>query len=160
MQFATTKHDIGCFSNYRPICIIVVAYHIFAHIILHRLKARGAEQRILQNQFRFKSKAGTIDALFLARRAIDHVISHGAPSHLIALDWSKAFDSLMPHALFRALNRFGIPSDMISMIKHVYQERSFFIREGMNECSKRSQQSGIVHRYPLSPFLLSIELIF
>ena len=53
---------------------------------MYRLKAGGAEQRILQNQFGFKSKAGTIDALFLARRAIDHAIKHGAPSHLIALD--------------------------------------------------------------------------
>ena len=111
--------DIGDCSNYKQMSIIVVAYKILAHIILHRLKAGGAEQRILQNQFGFKSKAGTIDALFLARRAIDHAISHGAPSHLIAFDWSKAFDSLMPHALFRALNRFGIPSDMISMTKHI-----------------------------------------
>ena len=63
---------MGDCSNYKPIFIIVIAYQILAHIILHRLKAGGAEQRILQNQFDFKSKAGTIDALFLARRGIDH----------------------------------------------------------------------------------------
>ena len=89
---------MGDCSTYKPISITVVAYKILAHIILHRLKAGGAEQRILQNQFGFKSIAGTIDALFLIRRAIDHAIKHGAPSHLIALDWSKVFDSLMPHA--------------------------------------------------------------
>ena len=102
---------MGDCSNYKQISIIVVASEIIAHIILHRLKAGGAEQRISQNIFGFKSKAGTIDALFLARRVIDHAITHGSPSHLIALDWSKAFDSMMPHALFRALNKFDIPSD-------------------------------------------------
>ena len=127
---------MGDCPNHKQISIIVVAYKILAHIILHRLKSRSAGERILQNQFGFKSKAGIIDALFLARSAIDHAITHGAPSHLIALDWSKAFDSLMPHALFHALNRFAIPSDMRSMIHHVYQARSFFICEGMNESSK------------------------
>ena len=115
--------DMGDYSNYKPISIIVIAYKILAHIILHRLKAGGAEQCILQNYFGLKSKARRIDELFLARRAINHAIKHGAPSHLITLDLSKAFDSLMPHALFCAFNRFGISSNMISMIKHIYHEK-------------------------------------
>ena len=64
----------------------------------------------------------------------------------------------MPHALFCAFNRFGILSDMISMIKYIHQEISFFIREGMNESSKRSQQSAIVQGCLLAPFLFSIAL--
>ena len=134
-----TTYDAGDCSNYKQISIIDVAYKILAHIILQRLKSGGAEQCILQNQFGFKPKARTMDAMFLARRAIDHAINYGAPSFMIAFDWSKAFDSLMPHALFRASNRCCILSDMISMIKYIYQERAVFIRDGMNESCKRSQ---------------------
>ena len=43
------KGDMGGCSNCKLISIIVDAYKILAHIILHWLKSSGADQRILQN---------------------------------------------------------------------------------------------------------------
>ena len=116
------------------------------------------KKRVSENQFGFKSGTGTIDALFLARRAIDKAIKQSSPVFLIAIDWAKAFDSLMPHALYRALHRFGIPSDMIAMIQQIYSDRLFFVRDRDHESSQRHQHSGIIQGCPLSPFLFTITM--
>ena len=58
-------------SNFRPISLLSVAYKMFAHILLVRLKAAGAEARIRHTQYGFVSKASTSDALFVTRRVMD-----------------------------------------------------------------------------------------
>ena len=65
------KGDLGDCGNYRPISLICVGYKLFAHVLLHRLKAAGAENRIWHTQFGFESERGTSDALLLARRIIE-----------------------------------------------------------------------------------------
>ena len=42
--------------------------------------------------------------------------SKGGSAVLLALDWAKAFDSLDPSALNRALVRFGIPRPFVDMV--------------------------------------------
>ena len=74
----------------------------------------------------------------------------------LALDWARAFDSISPDALVRALKRFGIPDDFVSMIQAIYSDRRFCV----NECGKKSQwrkqRFGISQGCPLSPFLFVI----
>ena len=72
------KGDLSDCANYRPISIIVIAYKILAQVLLQRLKTAGAEKRISESQFGFKSGTGTIDALFLTRRAIDKAIKQNS----------------------------------------------------------------------------------
>ena len=59
-------------DNYRPISLLAIGYKILAAILLNRLKLAGAETRILQTQYGFKSKCGSADALFVARRLLEN----------------------------------------------------------------------------------------
>ena len=51
---------------------IVLGYKLLASIVLQRLKEGGAESKIWNTQFGFKSNSGTFDALFLLRRVLDN----------------------------------------------------------------------------------------
>ena len=111
------KGDPADCSNYRPISLLCVGYKLLAAILLDRLKVAGAEARIGATQFGFKSKSGTADALFIARRILDRVWEAADSSViLLALDWAKAFDSIAPEGLYIALSRFGIPLEFIEMV--------------------------------------------
>ena len=95
MSLTFKKGDPAICDNYRPISLLAIGYKILAAIILARLKRAGAEDRVWNTQFGFKSGSGTTDALFVARRVLDNAwADKDATCVFLALDWAKAFDSI------------------------------------------------------------------
>ena len=119
-------------------------YKPYTMIILHRLKAAGAEARIWQTRFGFKTKHGTADGVFLARCLLEEsCASQDSPLVLLALDWAKAFDSVMPDALLEALRRFGLTQEVLSAVRTIYSDRSFAVKDCGHISSSRKQKAGI-----------------
>ena len=113
-------------------------------IILNRLQRAGSESRICNSQFGFRRRSGTSQALALLRRMLDSASSHRACStHIIFLDWSRAFDKIKSDALLRALERFGLPSHIVNIIHAIYSCRNFDVRYGGTSSDERRQYSGI-----------------
>eukprot|EP00971_Amphidinium_carterae_P327615 6459060-Amphidinium_carterae.1 len=52
----------------------------------------------------------------------------GEQSFLMALDWSKAFDSVPHDALITVLSRFNIPPFLLGLIRDIYTDPQFRIR--------------------------------
>ena len=71
----------------------------------------------------------------------------------LALDWAKAFDSISPDAMARALIRFGCPAKLVEIIGEIYKRRSFIVRDNGCSFNKKDQYYGICQGCPLSPFL-------
>ena len=148
------KGDPSDCNNYRPISLLQIGYKLFAQIILSRLVDAGAEDRLWKTQFGFRSGRGTNDALFVARRALEHAwaIKDGKVI-MLALDWAKAFDSVSPAALSSALRRLGIPDAFIKMIEAIYSQRKFIVQDAGHRSEWHPQHFGISQGCPLSPFL-------
>jgi len=97
---------------------------------------------------------GTEDALHCARRAVERAwAERGGSLHLMALDWQKAFDSINTESMLNALCRFGLPSHFCSVIKSIYTDRRFEVRESKVTSERERQDSGICQGWPFSPFL-------
>lgn len=77
---------------------------------------------------------------------------------MVALDWAKAFDSIDPQGLLRALNRFGVPDNFVKVVSAIYTGRQFRVRECGQTSSYCNQQFGICQGCPLSPFLFSMVM--
>ena len=153
------KGDDSLPANYRPISLLPVGYKVLAGMLLRRLQAGGAEQRIRQSQYGFRPKRGTTDAIFLARRLIDAALDQkDGKLLLLMLDWQKAFDRVKPAALTIALSRFGVPPDFVNMVSAIYSSRAFIVRDSGVESHPRTQQSGIAQGCPLSPYLFVIVM--
>jgi hypothetical protein len=134
-----------------------VLYKVYAKILLNRLKEAGAEQRVSSRQFGFKSGCSTEDALYIVRRRIEQAwASRGGRTHLLALDWRKAFDSISPSRLMYALKRFGLNESMLSAIAKIYDGRSFHVKDEGVTSTERPQLAGISQGCPLSPFLFGM----
>ena len=132
----------------------MVAYKLFASLLLRRLQAAGAEKRLTQTQFGFRCGRGTTDAIFAVRRSIDLALAHkNGQTAMLALDWAKAFDSINVEAMLKALSRFGVPAKMLRILRHIYEERFFSVLDGDSPSTRRQQRSGISQGCPLSPFL-------
>eukprot|EP00959_Pyramimonas_sp_CCMP1952_P252672 5278981-Pyramimonas_sp.AAC.1 len=79
-----------------------------AALILKRLQDAGAEDRLTATQFGFRRGRGTSDALHAVRRYVElaYADKHGGVA-FVALDWTKAFDSINVGALLDAWRNFG-----------------------------------------------------
>ena len=110
-------------------------------------------------QFGFRSGVGTANALFLVRRVLERTWEErNGKAVLLALDWAKAFDSIDPAALCRALRRFGVPIPFVELIQNIYSDREFMVRDAGVTSKFHPQAFGIVQGCPLSPFLFVIVM--
>ena len=134
-------------------------YKLYATILLDRLKAAGAERRLWDRQFGFRSGRSTEDALFIVRRRMEQAIAaRGGRALVLALDWRKAFDSISPDRLFWALQRFGVSESMLAVVKDIYKSRVFKVADSGVESGEHPQKAGISQGCPLSPFLFGIVM--
>ena len=148
------KGDPADCGNYRPICLLNIAYKVFAMVLLRRLLSAGADARMWPSQFGFRPGRSTVDALHCARRAVDRACADKRGcSHLMALDWKKAFDSINADGLLLALRRFGIPEHILRVIRSIYTGRCFRVSDCGTTSARRPQKAGICQGCPLSPFL-------
>ena len=153
------KGDPAMPDNYRPISLLPIGYKIFSSLLLQRLKDAGAEHRIQESQYGFKSGTGTRDAIFFVRRLLDACATgKNQQLMLLALDWAKAFDSVSPAALAKALSRFGVPNHFVTVVEAIYKDRQFFVSDSFSQSAKHPQMFGISQGCPLSPFLFVIMM--
>ena len=54
----------------------------------------------------------------------------GLETHILLLDWEKAFDKVSQKKLLTALTRIGIPPKIVAMIKAIYDNPQFSIKGG------------------------------
>jgi hypothetical protein len=141
-------------ENYRPISLLCVAYKAFAALIQKRLVKAGAEDRLSNCQFGFRSKFGTADAVFVLRRRIELAwAQRSGKAIVLALDWQRAFDSIDPGAMLAGLQRFGLPTHVLQIVEAIYKDRRFEVKDRLGTSQRRSQGAGISQGCPLSPFL-------
>ena len=153
------KGDVHECSNYRPISLLSSSYKLFALILLNRLRKANVDEFIWPTQFGFRQGARVSDALFMARRFIDKALATKDDKLvLLALDWAKAFDSIMPGPMLEALRRFGLPNQFLEMVSAIYDSRSFFVCDNHQDSSLHTQSAGISQGCPLSPFLFVIVM--
>ena len=72
---------------------------------------------------------------------------------LLALDQAKEFDSIDPNALTKMLSRFGLPQEILNIVRSLYSDQRFRVTDDGALCSERRQLAGISQGCPLSPFL-------
>ena len=153
------KGDPADCGNYRPICLLNAAYKIFAMILLQRLLAAGADDKLWPSQFGFRKHRSTEHALHCIRRSVEQAWAHrNGQLHVLALDWRKCFDSINTDAMLAALQRFGIPCNILCIIRSIYTGRLFQVNECGKASAKHRQDSGICQGCPLSPFLFIIVM--
>ena len=72
---------------------------------------------------------------------------------MLALDLTKALDSVDPECLIQALHRFGLPAHYLQIIRNIYTGRVFKVSDHGYESQEHHQYFGISQGWPLSPFL-------
>jgi len=148
------KGDARECNNYRPICLIQIAYKIWAKIVTNRLSTILA-LATSNTQFGHKKKSSTIDALHRIQDFLDSRTNRGL---IVLLDLSKAFDTVNRELLWTALYRKGLPIGLIKTIKQGHENTKLKVKINGNLGGYVENNIGVFQGSPLSALLFIIYL--
>ena len=144
------KGNTSMLENYRPISLLNCLYKIFAAIVQKRMAAQ-IDAYLQKTQFGFRKDRSTSDAIHCVRRIAEHGEQTKTPTHMVLLDWAKAFDKINREALYIAMKKINIPKKYINVIKAMYTNTRFNITMEGQTSSWLKQETGIRQGCPLSP---------
>ena len=112
------------YSSYRPIALLNITYKILAKMVQERLRA-SIDDKIVPFQYGYRRGKSTAEPIFIARRTQDLAERAGTPLYLLALDCSKAFDSIPHDKLLESLRRKGASEKNIALVAAIYHHPQF-----------------------------------
>ena len=152
VQLYKTGKTPELYSSYRPIALLNVTYTILAKLLQSRLR-EALDDQIVDFQYGYRQGTSTAEPIFIAKRAQELAERHGEHLYILALDYSKAFDSIPHTKLLECLRRIGAPTKLTALVATLYQNPRFRIKiiEGISE--EFRQETGMRQGCHLSPYL-------
>ena len=81
----------------------------------------GVESKLRKEQAGFRPGRGTTEQIFILRNIIEQSIEWQSSLYVNFIDFEKAFDSVHRDSLWLIMRSYGIPSEIISMVKALYE---------------------------------------
>lgn len=108
-------------ANYRPITKLSTIDKIFESVLLNRLKSFLLENKIIdKNQFGFMENSNTLSACISCTEYIYENLDKKKYVALLAIDLSKAFDSVNLYIMIRKLAELGLNDKELKIFESFY----------------------------------------
>ena len=152
------KKDRTECGNYRGISLVAHAGKILLKIIAHRLREYCERVGILpEEQGGSRPNPSTTDMMFGIRRLQELARKKRIPLYICFIDLTKAYDSVDRTLLWTVLARFGVPQNMISVIRQFHDGMQACVRLDDRVCLKWfAVEQGLCQRCVLAPLLYNI----
>lgn len=144
-------------EHYRPISITPVLSRICERMIIKKYINKSImESDLFTDQYAFRPTGSTTAALIAILKEITSVLETHKNVRLVALDFSKAFDTAKRSALFQNLSNMNIPDEIYNWMVNFYRnrEQTTFMNEQCSEVS--SINAGVVQGSVIGPSAFSI----
>ena len=80
-----------------------------------------AENILPESQSGFRKGCGCEDMIFVARQLVEKAREHGKSLYVLFVDLRKAYDSVPRQALWKVLEKYGVPVKMLNVIKSFHK---------------------------------------
>ena len=153
------KGNLKLTDNYRGISLTQVAAKVYNQLLLHRIRPT-IDEVLSPNQNGFRTDRSTAAHILALRRLVEELKNHQKEAVLLFIDFKKAFDSIDRNVMFKILEAYGIPPEIVEAIRIMYTNTSAIVitPEGLTDFF--TTNAGVLQGDPLAPFLFIICLDF
>lgn len=149
------KGDRSKCDNYRGISLLNTAYKIYTKILTKRLQ-NIIDSVILQEQTGFRKGRSCTDNIFIAKQIIEKHREFNRETHMMFVDYMKAFDNIYRKKLWEIMNRRGIPMHLIQVIRNIYTNTEIIMHDDRN--NSEITNLGLRQGCSLSPILFNVYI--
>jgi hypothetical protein len=145
---------------WRSINICSTFHQIIGNIIRNKLQ-QALDVVGCKEQFGFSPKIGCRDAVLSLQVALSKMKEHNQNSYVVFIDLIKAFDMVNRELLFEILLKFGIPVNLVNLIKKLHTDNKVTIKIGSDKI-EINYKGGVKQGCTLAPtlFLFFIHYVF
>ena len=146
-------------KNYRPISILPILSKIFEKVMCSRILSFFEKFNLFSpNQFGFRSKKSTTDAILQFIDNGYNAMNDGKVLLSIYLDFSKAFDTIDHTLLCRKLDRYGIRGNINRWFKSYLSSRVQYVAVNDSKSLSKELSCGVPQGSILGPVLFLIYI--
>ena len=114
------------------------------------------EPQLGEEQCAFRKGRSTGDLLGFIRRVMEARDRAGLRTYLAFLDLEKAFDRVPRELLFRVLRNYGVPDELVELIKATYKNSVSSVRTAQGYTEEFEVKVGLHQGSALSPLLFLV----
>uniref|UniRef100_A0A3P8NNR5 Reverse transcriptase domain-containing protein n=1 Tax=Astatotilapia calliptera TaxID=8154 RepID=A0A3P8NNR5_ASTCA len=150
------KPRITGLNDYRPVALTSVVMKSFERLVLSYLKTLTAPL-LDPLQFAYRANRSVDDAINMALHFIlQHLDSPGTYARILFVDFSSAFNTILPDHLRGKLSQMNVPDPICRWITDFLTDRTQQVRLGKNVSDSRTISTGSPQGCVLSPLLFSL----
>ena len=146
-------------KNRREITPLSVISKVLGRIVIDRRRT-GVESKLRKEQAGFRPGRGTTEQIFILRNIIEQSMEWQSSLYVNFIDFEKAFDSVHRDSLWLIMRSYGIPSEIISMVKALYDDFACAVVDGQSTTEWFKIKTGVKQCCNMSAllFLLVVDL--
>uniref|UniRef100_A0A8C9W7S9 Reverse transcriptase domain-containing protein n=1 Tax=Scleropages formosus TaxID=113540 RepID=A0A8C9W7S9_SCLFO len=150
------KPKITGLNDYRPVALTSVVMKSLEKLVLDYLKdITGPLLDPLQ--FAYRANRSADDAVNMGLHYIlQHLDKPGTYARILFVDFSSAFNTIIPHLLLSKLSQLSVPTSICQWITNFLTDRQQIVRLGKFSSETRTISTGAPQGCVLSPLLFSL----
>ena len=113
------RESLSNCNNWRGITLLSIPSTILEKIIIRPI-SEAVDQQLRQEQAGFRKGRGCTDQIFTLRNIIEQCTEWPRQLYINYVDFEKAFDSIHLESLWHIRRAYGIPQEIVLVIKSFY----------------------------------------
>ncbi len=150
------KSPVYCLNDYRPIALTPIILKCFERLVMHNIKT-SLPNTCNPLQFAYRPNRSTDDAISSTLHLTpSHLENKDSYVRMLFIDFSSAFNTLIPQQLINKLHLLGINNSLCNWILDFLTGRPQSVRVGHNTSSTTTLSTGAPQGCVLSPLLFTL----
>nr|XP_055074620.1 uncharacterized protein LOC129454148 [Misgurnus anguillicaudatus] len=150
------KSVVTCLNDYRPVALTSILMKCFERLVKRHIHS-SLSASLDPLQFAYRSNRTTDDAIsYTLHSALSHLDTKDAYIRMLFIDFSSAFNTIIPQQLFSKLRLLGISTPTCNWILDFLIERTQSVRIGSRTSGSITLSTGAPQGCVLSPLLFTL----